>query len=331
MKFEIPKSDRSRLEHLLEYLGDTSRYSKYYDGNRAEDFKKCFDMESEWCWKYADLMLRGIEERPLEYGERHHVVPYSFYRAKGVKRSARTYPVCNGNMTTLSFPEHMFSHYCAAMCALGDMRGSMAYAFNLMYSKQRKKGLCKEADVLSYIESVDVDSIRLAMPNTQAVESDGRVHYWEDPELAVKQQKRKCYVKNIDRNREYGREHGKKYRASFTDEEKKANSEYQKKYREEHKSELSEYNREYTATHQEQIKGNMERFLSKHPGYASEHGKKYHAEHREEQNAYCREYRKKKIEQGYRYRLDKETGKHRWIFVGLPEVSGFKLAAITRN
>jgi hypothetical protein len=310
-RFAPPSASPDRLGELLIRLG-----------KRAGDFLECFDSSSEWCMKYADLMLRGMEERPLEYGERHHVVPYSFYRSKGVKGSARASAVCNGNMTTLSFPEHLFAHYCASMCALGDMRGSMAYAFNLMYSKQRKKCLRKEADVLSYIESVDVDMIRLAMPNSQAVESDGRVHYWEDPVLAVKQQKRKSYVKNIDRNRESGRERARRRRASRTDEEKQANSEYQKEYRETHRSESAEYARQYASTHQKQIKENMDRFLSKHPGYNSKHGKKYHAEHREEQNAYCREYRKRKIEQGYRYRLDKETGKHRWVFVGLPEISG---------
>ena len=319
MKFEMPKADRARLEQLLEYLGDTSRYSDYYDGNRAEDFNKCFDIESEWCWKYADLMLRGMEERSMEYGERHHVVPYSFYKTKGSKVSPRASAVFTGNMTVLSFSEHMFAHYCAAMCALWDMRGNMAYAFNLMYSKQRKKSLCSESDVLSYIESVDVDRIRLSMPTSQIVESDGRVHYWEDPVLAVKQQKRKCYVNNIDHNREYGRAHSRVARASRTDEEKKTNADYQKKYREEHKPELSEYNRQYTATHPEQRKEIMDRFLSRHPEYNSEHGKKYHAAHREEQNAKTREYRKRKKAQGYRYMIDKVTGKRRWVFVGLPE------------
>lgn len=319
MKFEMPKADRARLEQLLEYLVDTSRYSEYYDGNRAEDFKKCFDIESEWCWKYADLMLRGLEERSMEYGERHHVVPYSFYKTKGSKVSPRASAVFTGNMTVLSFSEHMFAHYCAAMCALWDMRGNMAYAFNLMYSKQRKKSLCSESDVLSYIESVDVDRIRLSMPTSQIVESDGRVHCWEDPVLAVKQQKRSSYVKNIDRNRESGRERARRRRASRTDEDKQAQSEYQKEYREEHKPELSEYNRQYSATHQEQCKENMERFLLKHPGYYAEHGKKYHEAHREEQNAKTREYRKQKIAQGYRYMRDKETGKRRWVFVGLPE------------
>lgn len=42
MSFEIPTADRTRLDQLLEVLGD-----------RADDFKKCFDIESEWCWKYA--------------------------------------------------------------------------------------------------------------------------------------------------------------------------------------------------------------------------------------------------------------------------------------
>lgn len=38
MDFVLPTASKERLEELLVYLG-----------NRAEDFKKCFDIESEWC------------------------------------------------------------------------------------------------------------------------------------------------------------------------------------------------------------------------------------------------------------------------------------------
>lgn len=79
MTFTLPEARRERMDQLLEYLRDTSLYSEYYIGNRAEDFKKCFDIESEWCWKYADSVLRGLEKRELEYAEGHHIVPASFY------------------------------------------------------------------------------------------------------------------------------------------------------------------------------------------------------------------------------------------------------------
>ena len=88
MKFKMPTASRKRLEKLLEYLGD-----------RAKDFKKCFDIESKWCWKYADLVLRGMKRRRLKYAEGHHIVPASFY-------GKRNRAVSNANLTILSFSEH---------------------------------------------------------------------------------------------------------------------------------------------------------------------------------------------------------------------------------
>lgn len=46
MDFAVPIASKQRLDELLTYLGD-----------RAIDFKKCFDIESEWCLKYADSMF----------------------------------------------------------------------------------------------------------------------------------------------------------------------------------------------------------------------------------------------------------------------------------
>ena len=82
MKFELPVASRQRLDELLEYLGE-----------RAEDFKKCFDVESEWCWKYADLVLRGVNARVLDYGERHHVIPFTYYKSIGYVHPKCCWPI----------------------------------------------------------------------------------------------------------------------------------------------------------------------------------------------------------------------------------------------
>ena len=134
MNFTLPEARRKRMEQLLEYLGE-----------RAEDFKKCFDIESEWCWKYADLVLRGMEKRELGYAEGHHIVPVSFYGKRGCIK------VDDRNLTVLTYGEHLWSHYCLVWCATGKMRGKMVRAFLVMYRIGRSRSsslMPSEAELL---------------------------------------------------------------------------------------------------------------------------------------------------------------------------------------
>lgn len=261
MNFTLPEARRERMEQLLEYLGDTSRYSEDYKGNRAEDFNKCFDIESPWCWKYADIILRGLEKRPGKPGDEvHHAVPRSFY---GVKRNCRK--IDAGNLFTLSYAEHVWAHYCLVWCATGKMQGKMATAFMIMYGK----GICNkhalmpsEAELLDAIPEMEIKRIRAMEPRWAKVEADGRTHFSEDP---------------------------KQYKKDWREANKGKIAEEGKAYREANKGKIAEYKKAYHEANREKV-AERERARSEAKKAA-----------------------------GYRYRKNPVTGKHVWVFVGLPE------------
>jgi hypothetical protein len=212
MKLLKPKASKKSLEKLLAYLGTTENYSKHYKGNRAEDFKKCFDTESPWCWMYADLVLRGLEKRNAEPGdEGHHAVPRSFY-------GVRTYcsKIDAGNLFTLSYAEHVLVHYCACYCATGKNLGKMIRGFLTMYNmyvKGRKTIMPSEAELLDAIPEMELRRIRAMEPRWAKVEADGRTHYSEDP---------------------------KQYRKEYQEANKEKIAEQQKAYREANREKLAE-------------------------------------------------------------------------------------------
>ena len=359
MKFEMPKADRGRMEQLLEYLGDTSRYSEYYDGNRAEDLKKCFDIESEWCWKYADLVLRGLEHRELDYAEGHHVVPRSFY---GVRN--RNLKIDAGNWFVLSYPEHVWAHYCAANCSIGDMRGKMALAFLMMYQVTQ---LPSEKGVLDLIPDIELARIRAMGPRWSRVEAEGRTHTTEDLTQYCKdyynsnKEKILCRVRGYykdnhddilkqkktyrDENREKISERNKvfydnnrerilEHRRDFYDnnrerileqvkiyyeDNKDKISERMKKYSEENRDKISIYHKDYYRNNTEKFSDYRIEYYEANRDKILEQKKAYHEANRDRNIGKMKEYRDAKKAAGYRYRKDPVTGKRGWVFVGLPE------------
>ena len=295
MKFELPIASRQRLDELLEYLG-----------NRAEDFKKCFDIDSEWCWKYADLVLRGVDDtRDFIYRERHHVVPASYYG----KRNQSIYA---GNFIALQYGEHLYAHYCTAQCGRGKMKGKMANAFFLMYKagkKAKRPIFPNDEEILNSITKLELSRICSMIPRVAQVESDGRVHYWDDPKLANKQS-------------------NKKYRDTHAPER----AEYNKQYNAEHKEERAAYaherwfeNRdeniekqcEYRKNNPEKVKASRARWIANNP----EKDKEVHRNWAKNNPDKVKNMRKsqydRKINAGFRYRKDRTTGKYKWIFVGV--------------
>lgn len=236
MNFTLPEARRERMEQLLEYLGDTSRYSEYYKGNRAEDFKKCFDIESPWCWKYADIILRGLEKRPGKPGdEGHHAVPRSFY---GVGYNCRK--IDAGNLFTLSYAEHVWAHYCLVWCATGKMQGKMVRAVLTMY----RMGICNrhalmpsEAELLDAIPEMEIKRIQAMEPLWAKVEAEGRTHRSEDP----KQYRKDYYEAYSEANKEKIAEMNKAYREA----NKEKIAEQGKAYREANREKVAEMNKAY--------------------------------------------------------------------------------------
>ena len=174
MNFELPVASRQRLDELLEYIGD-----------RAEDFKKCFDIESEWCWKYADLVLRGVSVRSIEYGERHHIIPMAWFSINGYRGDRWGKKVTTANLSTLTYVEHIYAHYCLAQCVNEQLQGKLAFAFWCMYNNSHKnyKGNIRnlhEADLLPRLTVLEEQHIKLLIPSIAKVEAEGRTHLYED-------------------------------------------------------------------------------------------------------------------------------------------------------
>lgn len=192
MKFELPVASRQRLDELLEYLGD-----------RADDFKKCFDIESEWCWMYSDLVLRFLVNRKLKYAEGHHIVPYCYYKTAGYTCMRSTNPVSLGNLVKLTWKEHCFAHYLGALCARQQFKNGLCIAFWAFYKKllSSKHDLPAFDDVLNYINEHGVDDIKSNIESYNRLETEGRTHFCDDPIQARKD----VYYKDLDQSRAKGR------------------------------------------------------------------------------------------------------------------------------
>ena len=342
----LPTASRKRLEELLEYLGKTENYSKYYNGNRAEDFKKCFDTESPWCWKYADIVLRGLEKRNLGYAEGHHVVPASFYG----KRHCST--ADDGNLTVLSYVEHVWAHYCACYCATGKMRDKMVKAFLTMYSI----GICKkrplmpsEEELLNAIPEMEIKRIQAMEPRWAKVEAEGRTHYSEDQKQYYKDyfeankekklEQAKAYreanrEKLVERgkaryeaNKEKFAKRDKAYREAnkekiakrekvWREANKEKIAEYGKTYREDNKEKLTEYWKTYREDNKEKIAKRNKAYREAKKEKIAERKKAHYEANREKILERKNAYRERRKESGYkRMKID---GHEKWVFVGKP-------------
>lgn len=287
MKTLLPTASRKRLEELLEYLGKTEIYSEFHHGNRAEEFKECFDIESPWCWEYADIVLRGLKKRNLKYGEGHHIVPMAYYRGLGHKNAAVSRAMALNNYTVLKYSEHVYAHYCLAFASKGEFVDKMATAFQYMYynsfrgKKKGKHEFPSEEEFEKFLSKADAIRAISRRDICAGVDAEGRTHMWEDPEKAKRESATASYWRNPEKVRAIRRKAAKELYDTDPEyrEKKKAkarnychqnpekNAERNRKYREEHKEELDAKNRAYRASHKEEKR---------------EYNKKYREEHRDE-------------------------------------------------
>jgi hypothetical protein len=326
------------MEQLLEYLGD-----------RADDFKKCFNIESEWCWKYADLVLRGMEKRELEYGEGHHIVPASFYGKRGCSE------VDDGNLTVLTYGEHLWTHYCLVWCATGKMQGKMVKAFLVMYRfgiAGSRPLMPSEAELLDAIPEMEIKRIQAMEPKWAKVEAEGRTHRSEDPKQYMKDYreanreklaKRKKAYREANRekiaermksyceaNREKLAEHRKaRYKANrekinarmkiYTAANREKIAERMKSYREANREKIAEMKKARYKANRETVLEQQKARYKANRETVLEHKKAYYEANREKVAEMRKAYREAKKAAGYRDRKDPVTGKHVWVFVGLPD------------
>lgn len=322
---------KENLDRLLEYLGD-----------RAGDFEQCFDMDSEWCWKYAALVMRGLEKRHHVYAERHHIVPRCFY---GLRKDDRR--TTEGNMTTLSFTEHVLAHFYLAMCAKDGFRVKMAVAFSMMYGfsgKLHENMMPGEDELLEELPELEVNRIRSASVPGSRIDDECRTHYFENPEAAKREGDQAYYTRNRDEirdkqnqkyadNREAIREQRRAEYAENKGGVRDAAIEYQKAYREEHPELVAQRKHDYYENNADKVKAKVKKWQQENPEKVRASRKKNREENPERYNSYSRkwkkehrtevlaagkEYREKKIAAGFRFRKDPVTGKRHWIFVGNP-------------
>lgn len=318
MTFKIPEAKKENLEKLLEYLGNTDLYSEIYDGNRAEDFKKCFDVDSEWCWKYAAIVLRGIEQRELAYAEMHHIIPKSFYGCDAKSLSGRA-----GNMTVLSYAEHVYAHFCAYKCAREKSIQSLRNAFAFMYYRTASAPVdVAEAELIADIFSKEIDVVKREMPAAKTLDEQGRHHLWE---VSLPEYSKEYYEQNKGRILARVKE--------YADSHKTERAEYLTEYRSLHRDELLVKKREYAATHKGEILERSRRYTEENHDVILANRRVRYQDNREKLLAEKKEYfannreaileRNKnhyaeKIAAGFRRRKDPATGKTCWIFVGNP-------------
>ena len=282
MKTLLPTAPRTRLEELLTYLGD-----------RAGDFRKCFDVESPWCWEYAGLVLRGLKKKSGSYIETHHIIPIAYYLPGNTRKLKHRFTAkyTIRNLTGLDCTEHLKAHYCMTMCANGDPNVH-AMAFLLLYRVYSKGILKREHDAVSLFSDETVAEIRGMLSAVRKVTREGRTHKYDD-ENGYNKDWREA---NIERVRAYDRERNSGSRRGYM-------KEYLATYWKTKKPKLQKYRKDWGKKNEAHVK------QYQHDRYA---------EHHDEIRAQQKAYREAKRAAGFRWRKDPETGKYRWIFVGLP-------------
>ena len=314
MEMLMPTASRTRLEELLDYLGNTENYSKYYEGNRAEDFKKCFDIESEYCMMYADLLMRGLEKRELGYAERHHGIPVSFYRkCYGYTCHRYAKKLTEGNIFILTFGEHLYAHLLAVRCARTEYAGACAAGFWKMYNcnSNTKRALPEDIEVINLIDEKEALRIRSMIPRIAAVDARGGTHRWEDAKKAQHENKERFMQNNPTYFKDYYADHLEERRQQSHD------------YSMEHKEEKQEYDRKYRAVNRERIRKNKKEYASTHREQLNEHNRLYNSSPERKQKRHeeyikrkpralelCSKRRKEKYDLGYRIRNGQ------WVFLG---------------
>lgn len=286
MKFELPVASRQRLDDLLEYLGD-----------RAEDFKKCFDIESEWCWKYADIVLRGIKDRKLEYAERHHMVPRCFY---GCRRDAKK--GCVGNMSKLSYSEHMYAHYCAALCSLDTVKNYMCIAFCRMYATGKKfmiHNIPSECEFLNVISEREYKKVRSIHDKVALIDAEGRTHSFDDP-VAYKKELQLRYrdTGNAKRRARYAanKEEELEKKHKYYDENKELLSEKAKVRYSNDREERCRKTREYRTANLEKVRTREKKYADTHKEQRAASNKKWRENNKERVSANQKKWREENKE-----------------------------------
>jgi flagellar biosynthesis GTPase FlhF len=285
-KFVTPKASKKSLEKLLEYLGD-----------RAGDFRKCFDTGSKWCLKYADLVLRGLEDRKLEYAERHHIVPRCFY---GCRRDAKK--GCAGNMTKLSYSEHVYAHYCAAQCSLETIKNGMVVAFCRMYAdgtKNKIHTIPEECEFLEVLSEHEYKHIRAMHDRVAAVDAEGRTHWFDDPVAHKKElQLRYRDIGNTKRRARYAanKEEELERRHQYYAENKETISQKSHERYSNNREERCRKAKEYRCTNHETVRTREKKYASTHKKERAASNKKWREENKERNAANQKRWREENKE-----------------------------------
>jgi len=102
-----------------------------------KEFEECFENN-----KYREKMLEYLI--PSEIGEIHHIVPRSYFKAKGLKI------IDNDNTIKIGYENHIWVHYYAWKCAKPIIKKQMVYAINFVLNNSNRdlKTLIKDYSII---------------------------------------------------------------------------------------------------------------------------------------------------------------------------------------
>lgn len=320
-------------------------------GEKSKDFIECFDVKSKWCEKYAALIMRGRTTRKLEYAERHHIIPVSFYRYNGYIGNRWGKDITDNNLAVLSFGEHLYTHYLAVRCSKPQYVGGCAAAFWKLYkcNSKTKGHLPEDFEIMGRIDGLEATRVRSMMPSVSKVTERGGTHSWED----IKKQKKEwaqlnaeslrdkhhcwymthreeCLIKSRiyhQNNPEVHLRASRKYCSTHREEIK----EKSKKFYNENKELCAVRNKASYEKHKDTRRAAAKVYREVHRPERLEYNKLYYESHKLERLAYgkawakqnpekvkakSKKYKDAKVAAGYRWRMDKTLGKRTWVFVG---------------
>lgn len=327
MDFTLPISSKKRLDELLTYLAQPC---ENYPGNRAEDFKEMVDVDSEWAWKYADLMMRGLESRSMPYAERHHMVPFSWYQMNEYTGARTSQYVCENNISMLGYAEHVYAHFCLTKCSSGQFKKKMCGTVASMYGMERtghgkQKRAPGDDEIIDAISQAELVRIKVMSEKSEKLAAEGRPHFWEvetseyykayreahkdelKKKSSVYKEKNKAKIlankkRYYEENKEdisIARKASYEHRKDSINEQRRKNYSQvrdkllaeQKKYRDANRDKISAHQKVYRAANKDKIAARDKAYRQANKEHFDTYHANYRKEHREDNISYQKAYR----------------------------------------
>lgn len=122
-------------------------------------------VHNEFFYKYLDLIKTNLTTPyTTNKTHAHHIIPESYFKSRGLPENNDSTDVVN-----LTYSDHVLAHYYLALCSIGSLHDSMAYAFKMMINMQdniQLKTLNLDLDKCQQLyEDAHIASKKLIPPN----------------------------------------------------------------------------------------------------------------------------------------------------------------------